>query len=188
MAKTGGMTGAWRRRAGLAGFALLLGVGLGGGSAAAQSGIVGGGFSNDPKQPIAVEADALEIEDAKQSATFTGNVLVTQGAVRMRADRLTVFYTSRQSGDSSGIDRIRATGNVHLAAPDDQSASGDWADYKVEGRQIEMGDSVVLRQGENVIRGSKLQVDLNSGRARVVGGAPAEGGGTGRVRGLFHPD
>lgn len=74
-----------------------------------------------------------------------------------------------------------------MTAPDDQSASGDWADYQVESRQIEMGDNVLLRQGENVIRGSKLHVDLNSGRARVAGGAPSESGGTGRVRGLFHP-
>lgn len=182
------MRGARHLRAMLAASALLLGTALGSGSVAAQSGIVGGGFANDPKQPIEIEADALEIEDSRQSATFTGNVLVTQGAVRMRADRLVVFYASRQSGGGSGIERIRATGRVHVTGPDDQSASGEWANYKVDERQIEMGDSVLLRQGENVIRGSTLHVDLNSGKARVVGSASAEGGGTGRVRGLFHPD
>ncbi|MBX3496855.1 MAG: lipopolysaccharide transport periplasmic protein LptA [Parvibaculum sp.] len=187
-ARTERLTGLRVRGAMLAGLALFLGAGLSIGTAAAQSsGIVGGGFSNDPKQPIEIEADALEVEDAKQSATFSGNVLVTQGALRMRADRLIVHYASRRAG-GSGIERIRATGNVHISAPDDQSASGQWADYHVDTRRIEMGDSVVLRQGENIIRGSKLHVDLNSGRARVSGGGDAASGGTGRVRGLFHPD
>jgi len=181
-------TAGWRRHATLAAFALLLGAGLfGTAPALAQSGIVGGGFSNDPKQPIEIEADALEVEDAKQSATFTGNVLVKQGTVRMRADRIVVFYASGRATGGSGIERIRATGSVHVSAPDDQSASGAWANYNVATRQIEMGDGVVLRQGENVIRGSTLNVDLNSGRARVSGSA-AETGGTGRVRGLFHPN
>ena len=182
------MKAAAGRRAALAGLALLVAMGLGSAPAAAQSsGLVGGGFANDPKQPIEIEADALEVEDARHSATFTGNVLVTQGEVRMRADRLVVFYASSRAGGGSGIERIRATGKVHMTAPDDQSASGDWADYKVESRQIEMGDNVLLRQGENVIRGARLHVDLDSGKARVAGGTPSETGGTGRVRGLFHP-
>lgn len=185
-ARTGRLAGMRVHGAMLAGLVFLLGSGM---AAAQSSGIVGGGFANDPKQPIEIEADALEVEDAKQSATFSGNVLVTQGALRMRADRLTVHYASRRGGDSgSGIERIGAAGNVHISAPDDQSASGQWADYHVDTRRIDMGDSVVLRQGENVIRGSKLHVDLNSGRARVSGGGDATSGGTGRVRGLFHPD
>jgi lipopolysaccharide export system protein LptA len=73
---------------------------------------------------------------------------------------------------------------------DDQSADGDWARYVVADRTIVMGDSVLLRQGKNVIRGTKLFIDLNSGRSRVTGGAVADGekpGSNGRVKALFMP-
>lgn len=142
-----------------------------------------GGFRNEPDKPIEVEADALEVQDARQTATFTGNVRVVQGDIRMKADRITVHYDGGQSGNSR-IQKIAASGNVLISAPDNQTASGEWANYMVATRQIEMGNSVVLRHGENIIRGSRLSVDLNSGQARVTGN---ENGGTGRVRGLFQP-
>lgn len=144
------------------------------------------GFRADPDKPIEIEADALEVEDAKQTATFSGNVRVVQGDIRMKSDKVTVHYDGSGQGGSR-ISRISATGNVLVSSPDQQTASGEWATYTVRSRQIEMGNSVVLRQGENVIRGSRLMVDLASGQARVTGGPGGETGGTTRVRGLFQP-
>lgn len=166
-----------------AAFALLLGGLLHATPAAAQESGILGGFRSEPDKPIEVEADALEVQDTNRTATFTGNVRVVQGDIRMKADRITVHYGGgRESG--SRIQKIAASGNVLVSAPDNQTASGEWANYIVATRQIEMGNSVVLRQGENVIRGSRLSVDLDSGQARVTG---SENGGTGRVKGLFQP-
>mgnify|MGYP001217566692 FL=1 len=162
--------------------ALLLAGLLLGHPASAQEGGMLGGFRSDPGKPIEVEADALEVQDDSNTATFIGNVRVVQGDIRMKADRITVFYSSAQGG--SRIGKIAASGNVLVSAPDNQTASGDWANYLVATRHIEMGNSVVLRQGENVIRGSRLTVDLASGHAR---GSGSENGGTGRVKGLFQP-
>ena len=178
--KTGGGTAALR---GLVP-ALLLGLGLA--SPAAAQGALGG-FRTDPDKPIEVEADALEVQDSKHTATFIGNVRVVQGDIRMKSDRLIVYYSGGGQGGGSRIEKIAATGNVLVSSPDEQTASGEWANYMVATRRIEMGNSVVLRQGENVIRGSTLQVDLNTGHARVSGGAGGENGGNGRVKGLFQP-
>lgn len=190
-----GWAGFTSARAGVAALALIFTAPVFGGfvfAAPAMAQAAGGalgGFRTDPDKPIEIEADSLEVEDTKQTATFIGNVRVVQGDIRMKADRLIVFYAQRQTSGSR-IEKIAATGNVLVSSPDQQSASGEWANYLIATRQIEMGNTVVLRQGENVIRGSKLFVDLNSGRARVVGGGPSasgETGGTGRVKGLFQP-
>ncbi len=158
------------------------------------------GFKTDPDAPIEIEADTLEVEQNAQTATFIGNVVAVQGAIRLRADRLIVTYAQKaDSAPSSGdgtedgtggteITRIDAKSNVHVMSEDDQSASGDWALYMVANENITMGDTVVLRQGENVIRGQRLNIDLNSGQARVEGGVTAtdtENPSSGRVRGLF---
>lgn len=166
-----------------AAFALLLaGLAQGHPAAAQENGMLGG-FRNDPGEPIEVEADMLEVQDDRNAATFSGNVRVVQGDIRMKSDKLTVFYSDRSTGGSR-ISKIAASGNVLVSAPDNQTASGDWANYLVATRQIEMGNSVILRQGENIIRGARLTVDLASGHAKVSGG---ENGGTGRVKGLFQP-
>ncbi len=154
------------------------------------------GFQTDPDAPIEIEADTLEVEQNAQTATFIGNVVAVQGGIRLRSDRLIVTYAEKSDGASSDEDgtggteitRIDAKSNVHVMSEDDQSASGDWALYMVANETITMGDTVVLRQGENVIRGQRLNIDLNSGQARVEGGVTAsdtENPGSGRVKGLF---
>lgn len=155
------------------------------------------GFRADPDAPIEIEADTLIVEQADQQATFIGSVVAVQGAMTLTADQLVVTYAAKEASEASEGDevgsgtevkQIHATGNVHVMSEDDQSADGQWAIYEVADAEIIMGDEVVLRQGENVIRGKRLKIDLNTGRARVDGGVSAtdgENGSSGRVRGLF---
>ena len=148
------------------------------------------GFATDPNEPIEIEADSLEVEDKAKTATFIGNVITVQGQTRMRSDRLQASYAPEGEGGKTQIREIYASGAVHVLSKDDQSADGDWARYVVADRTIVMGDSVLLRQGKNVIRGTRLFIDLNSGRSRVTGGAVADGekpGSNGRVKALFMP-
>ena len=44
----------------------------------------------DRNKPIHLEADRVTVDDAKQIATFTGNVVLTQGTMVMRGDRMEV--------------------------------------------------------------------------------------------------
>ncbi len=155
------------------------------------------GFRADPNAPIEIEADTLIVEQADQQATFIGSVVAVQGAMTLTSDRLVVTYAAKEAdgtlsdedaGSGTEVKQIHATGNVHVTSEDDQTAVGEWAIYEVADAEITMGDMVVLRQGENVIRGKRLQIDLNTGRARVDGGVSAtdgESGSSGRVRGLF---
>ncbi len=92
--------------AALLGLVLTLGLAA---PAAAQGAL--GGFRTDPDKPIEVEADSLEVQDAEHTATFIGNVRVVQGDIRMKSDRLTVYYQSRQQGGGS---RIRALPPLHI--------------------------------------------------------------------------
>ena len=153
------------------------------------------GFRADPNAPIEIEADTLEVEQNAQQATFIGNVDAIQGTMRLRSDRLVVTYAEKTAASTGGaggteITRIRATGDVHVMSEDDQSADGQWAIYEVAASEITMGDAVVLRQGDNVVRGNRLKIDLNTGQARVEstatsGTGTVENGSNGRVRGLF---
>jgi lipopolysaccharide export system protein LptA len=178
-------------------FALSLLASLASVPAIAEEGDTPVGFRADPDAPIEIEADTLEVEQSSEKATFIGRVIAVQGPLRLTSDRLVVTYarnadsapeSSSDPDSGTKIERIRATGSVHVMSEDDQSADGDWAVYEVASSNITMGDSVVLRQGENVIRGKRLTIDLNSGQARVDGGVNAttgENGSSGRVRGLF---
>lgn len=136
--------------------------------------------------PIEINADSLEVQQDKQLAVFRGNVDAKQGEIRLRAQELKVWY--RSGGDKAAaaadiggsIVRIDAVGQVFINSPQ-ETARGDLGVYDVASREITLTGDVVLTRGENVIRGEKLVMDMDTGLSRMHGGAG------GRVRGLFTP-
>lgn len=145
-------------------------------------------LSNDV--PIQIESDKLEVQDASNTATFTGNVSVVQGKTLMKSGRMIVFYTP--SGDkaasgaaapaigSSGIDRLEVSDKVYVKS-DDQVATGDVGTFDMRNEVLTLsGAEVVLSQGPNVLVGCKLTVQMRTGLANVDGCAKAGAPG-GRV-------
>jgi len=152
-------------------------------SAFAQSKI---STKHDASLPIEISADALEVQQEQNLATFSGNVQAEQGAIRLRADMLMVHYRPQQ-GDASvqgAISRIDAKGQVFFSSPG-QTAQGDSGVYDVDNKLITMLGNVVLTRDKNVIRGNRLVLNLTTGKSKVDGVGGAAGG---RVRGLFVPN
>lgn len=152
--------------------------------------------------PINIEADLLEVDDKTKRASFRGNVVATQGGFSLKAKELVVHYAGSPRGEltqasadkpkpqgaapgqAGAIKRIEAKGKVIVATKDDQTATSEWADFDVEKQIVTIGGNVVLSQGENVLRGDRLVIDLKSGKSRFE--VKGESGKQ-RIRGLFLP-
>lgn len=139
--------------------------------------------SHDTSLPIAITADAMEVEQESQRALFLGAVDVEQGDLRLKADELIVYYRDREAQEENAIYRIEVTGNVTFAAPN-ETAKGDIGVYDVDVGTITLSGNVVLTSGDNVIRGNEAVMNLETGKSEVRGGT----GDDGRVEGLFVPD
>lgn len=162
-----------RRFAAALSFAAALAAG---GSAAAQSGPTPfGGFKHDANQPIEVSADELEVRNSDQVAVFKGAVDVRQGDVRMRSNSLEVFYAQGGGEQQGAIRRLRALGDVFISNGK-ESAKSATADYNVSSGDILLTGDVVLLQGENVIKGQRLRIDLLTGTAKIEGSTASSGG------------
>ena len=149
-------------------------------SGRAEVGVAGG---HDASQPIKIASDSLEVQREDQVAIFRGNVDAVQGDMNLHADTLIVRYDTNSDGDQE-ISQIEAEGNVFLSSPS-ETASGDEGIYNVIDGTIELFGSIVLTRGENVIRGDRLELNLKTGRSRVISEASGKSGG--RVKGLFIP-
>jgi len=162
------------------------------------------GFSQNRDQPVQIEAATLEVREKEKQATFSGNVKVTQGDTGLRAKSLVVFYDdNRDSGGGKSdskdaskgqmtqatpgpngqqqIKRLEAKGGV-IVTQKDQTVTGDIGVFDMRTNTVTMSGNVVMTQGQNVLRGDRLMVDLGSGVSRVESGKS----GNGRVQGLFH--
>jgi lipopolysaccharide export system protein LptA len=146
----------------------------------------GGGLgSHDASLPIEIVADELTVEQAAGRAVFFGNVQAEQGEMLLRADKLVVYYQLDEEGiDVQAIRRIEVEGNVTIASAE-ETAVGDSGFYDVTGAMIELAGNVVLTRDANVIRGDRLEIDVEQQLATMTTRADRPAGE--RVRALFRP-
>ena len=131
--------------------------------------------------PVDVVADRIEVQDRADRAIFAGNVQVRQASLTLETQRLTVAYSTAGGIE---IDRLDASGGVTVRSPS-ETARGDFGIYDLDRRLITLIGDVVLSRGGSEIRGSRLVIDLESGRAVIDGGPPGVGQSGRRVTGRF---
>jgi len=136
---------------------------------------------HDSNAPVDVVADRIEVQDRADRAIFAGNVHVTQGELAMDTARLTVAYAS---AGGIQIQRLDASGGVVVKSPS-ETARGDFGVYDLDRKLITLVGNVQLNRGESQILGSRLMIDLNSGRAVIDGGPAGVAQSGGRVKGHF---
>jgi len=131
--------------------------------------------------PIDLTADRLEVQDRADRAMFSGNVHVRQDELTLDTSRLTVAYSS---GGGVQIKRLDASGGVTVRSPS-ETARGSFGIYDLDRKLITLIGAVQLNRGENQINGSRLVIDLDSGRAVVDGGPAGVNQSGGRDTGHF---
>ncbi|RWN30361.1 LptA/OstA family protein [Mesorhizobium sp.] len=162
--------------------ALVLGLGLGMTPALAQSKATSqlSGLKLSGDKPIQIESDKLEVRQADSVAVFTGNVSVVQGPTVLKAGKMTVYYVKDAGAAAKGteaagaamtgsanIDRLEVANKVYIKS-DDQVATGDRGTFDMKTEVLVLsGSKVVLSQGDNVLVGCKLTVQMKSGLAQV---------------------
>ena len=175
-----------RSRVVLCALALLLAGSTGQAALPAAS---GNPLGLNSREPIAVNADSFLADLNGDTGTYTGNVIVTQGMVRLHADQVKVLAPNGRAS------RMEAQGHVIVDSPSGQ-AIADAGVYEVPQQVLRLTGNVVLTKEQNVMRGTVLEFSMATGLAKMTAGAPqnvaAPPGGTpvkpARVQGLFYPE
>jgi lipopolysaccharide export system protein LptA len=130
----------------------------------AQTNLALGGITTDPDAPVEVTADSLAVDQDSRTARFSGNVVIGQGALRVSAAEVEVFYDEA----TGQIARFVATGGVTLATATEAAES--WtADYDLVAGLIVMSGDVFLTQGQNALSAETMTVNLRDGTAQMQG-------------------
>lgn len=150
-------------------------------------------LATDVEQPIEIEADFAELDDAAGRTIYTGNVVVVQGTVRMTGDKLIANF-----------DENRTLVDVYLEGTPayfKQTPDGGKQDIEGEGLQIEyhqkkhllhLIDKARLTQGDRLFEGYRINYDTErsiiTGRGAAAGKAAATPTGKpGRVKVIIPP-
>ncbi|MFY0615972.1 lipopolysaccharide transport periplasmic protein LptA [Shimia sp. NS0008-38b] len=114
--------------------------------------------------PVEVTAESLSVNQTDGSAVFEGNVDISQGEMRMTADKVNVHYKE----DSQGIDRLVATGNVLLVQGPD-AAEADEAVYSIDSGSVVMSGNVTVAQAQTTITANQMILNLQDNTAKLTG-------------------
>jgi lipopolysaccharide export system protein LptA len=144
----------------------------------------------DRNKPIHLEADRVTVDDAKQISTFTGNVVLTQGSMVLRGEKMEV----RQ--DRDGFRQGVVWGNLAYFRQKregyDELIEG-WSErieYDSRADKLQMFNRAMLKRGQDEVRGNYISYDANSEFFQVVGGGTKSAtgpAGDGRVRAIMQP-
>lgn len=132
--------------------------------------------SHNSNAPINVASDNFVGDFDTKVGTYIGNVIVTQADYKLRTDRLRVEVVAGKPN------RLFAYGNV-VFDTSSGTATGDNGVYDLGPRTVTLTGKVVLIKGKDVMRGSQLVVDMNTGLAHLT----AKGMAGGRVQSSFIP-
>jgi len=138
--------------------------------------------TGDTEQPIHIESDTQSLDMQGNVVTFTGNVVMTQGTIKINADKVVVtrpggeqgkeiidgygnpatFYQMQDNGKPVAKDLVILTGNAYLEQLD-SNIKGDKITYLVKEQKMQ-ASSEKGKRVTTVLVPSQLQ-DKNNGQA-----------------------
>ena len=147
---------------------------------------------DDQDQAVDLEADAADIDEKRGVSVYRGNVLYTQGSIRMSAATMTIHAPG---GDLSKV--VLEGGPARYSWQPSKGASrvkakGKTIEYNIAKDQVVvLGDGEVV-QGGDTFRSDRIVYDMNGDRVKAGGAVKAGGKKKGeksrsRVKMTFQP-
>ena len=111
-------------------------------------------LSSDPEQPVEIQADFAEMDDQAGTTNYIGNVIVTQGSIRMTGDRLrATFDENRQLEDVFVDGRPAYFRQTPDGGKEDIEGQALQVEYHAKKNQLILIKDAQLKQGERLFEG-----------------------------------
>jgi lipopolysaccharide export system protein LptA len=144
----------------------------------------------DRDQPIDLEADTVNVNDAKKISTYTGSVVLTQGSLSIHAEKLIVredkdgFQHSSSFGNPTTFRQKREGTNDYI------QGSAQRIEYDGHLDKVQLYTKAWVKRGDDVIQGDYIMYDASAEYAEVIGGgtqAATADNPKGRVHAVIRP-
>ncbi|MCG2634857.1 MAG: lipopolysaccharide transport periplasmic protein LptA [Gammaproteobacteria bacterium] len=143
-------------------------------------------LETDRQQPTYIEADQVEIDDAKGISIYQGNVILTQGSIRLESDILTVFNAEgeteryvadgeparyKQTMEKDGSDLVATALNI---------------EYQLAREIVTLTQQAHVTQHDDEFMGERIVYNMRTSKVQASSAATSGGDG-GRVRMVIQP-
>ncbi len=133
-------------------------------------------LSTDKDQPIEIEADSADLDDAKGVTIYRGNVVLIQGSVRMTGDTMTVYFTD------DGLDTMIMEGKpaTYRQLPDESEIYDEAEALRMEYYELKnlvvLIDKASFKQEGLSFSGNRIEYDTLHSRIKARGSVKQQAG------------
>jgi lipopolysaccharide export system protein LptA len=138
---------------------------------------------SDKEKPTTIDADRVDVDDKKGISTFTGNVVMTRGSIKMTADKIIVYRDPQR-----GVDRVHATGKLarYRQRPDkkpkDVIAEAESIVYDANKSVVVLNRRAQVYQGKDRFSGDRIVYDIKEDKVQAKSAPASEKGGKKKQR------
>lgn len=137
-------------------------------------------LKSDAEQPINIRAASVDVNEKTGIAVYRGQVVMTQGSLRLEADRVDVAMRD------SRLERAQAFGKPARLrslsdAGEELQARATRIDYQAGARVVDLEGKVWLKRGADVFTGGTARYELGTQRFT------ARGANNGQVTAVIQP-
>ncbi len=135
--------------------------------------------SSDSSQPIRIQADSATLDDRKNVAIYTGNVIITQGSMRLTGARVTLTLDNAGEVQKLVSNGSPATFRQTPAGGKQVDARAQTIEYHADTERVVLIQNAFLEQAGNTFQGQRVHYDIqrqvvDAGRAIAEEGDSAE--------------
>jgi lipopolysaccharide export system protein LptA len=144
----------------------------------------------DRTKPINLESDSMHVDDVQKTSVFEGKVVMTQGTLTIRADRITVRQDKEGNQYGSAIGNPASFRQKRDGATEYIEGEAERIEYNGKTDKVEFFNRARLkREPADEVHGNYISYDSRTEYFTVTGGAAAgaSGGPEGRVRAVIQP-
>lgn len=147
----------------------------------------------DKEKPITFTSDDGEVNYEKRTGVLKGNVVITQGTMTIKADRVDFKQNPDNSLSATVFGKPLAFRQKRDDADGYYEGWAQRAEYDGQKEQLELFDNAILKRGTDEIRSNYISynsaTELFKAEGRPSTAPPVAGdlGRSDRVRGVFQP-
>ena len=147
-------------------------------------------LDSDRKQPLEITADSAELNEGEGFSIYSGNVIITQGTMKIEASTITLTFDDNgiqtmlaKEGPYEGLAYMRQQSEPTETGKDElMEAWGKSIDYQVENEFLTLIGKAKLIQRGNQFSGNKILFDVPKDNVKATCGEDK------RVKMIFLPN
>ena len=147
-------------------------------------------LESDRKQPLEITADRAELNEGEGFSIYSGNVIITQGTMKIEASEITLTFNDNgiqtmlaAEGPYDGLAYMRQQSEPTESGKDElMEAWGKSIDYQVNKEFLTLLGKAKLIQRGNQFSGNEILFDIPKDNVKATGGDDK------RVKMIFLPN